>query len=128
MSTLNDFLASVNAHAYAPTQSLAGCFIITNTVNSRRFRLSKTFRDALNSPIAIELYFTEDSVLVILTDGTSKCSITFRSGGYVYDSCLTEKLIEMSGVEVPEGKSRKIGIFTTNQLEDGSIYAEVKFN
>ena len=69
-----------------------------------------------------------DSVLVIPTDGTSKCSITFRSGGYVYDSCLTEKLIEMSGVEVPEGKSRKIGIFTTNQLEDGSIYAEVKFN
>lgn len=46
----------------------------------------------------------------------------------MYDSCLTEKLIEMSGVEVPEGKSRKIGIFTTNQLEDGSIYAEVKFN
>ena len=125
---LNEFLASVNAHAYTPDKSLAGCFIITNTVNSRRFRLSKTFRDALNSPIAIELYFTEDSVLVILTDGTSKCSITFRSGGYVYDSCLTEKLIEMSGVEVPEGKSRKIGIFTTNQLEDGSIYAEVKFN
>ena len=46
----------------------------------------------------------------------------------MYDSCLTEKLIEMSGVEVPEGKSRKIGIFTANQLEDGSIYAEVKFN
>lgn len=128
MSTLNDFLASVNAHAYTPTQNLAGCFIVTNTVNSRRFRLSKTFRDALNSPIAIELYFTEDSVLVIPTDGTSKCSITFRSGGYVYDSCLTEKLIEMSGVEVPEGRSRKIGTFTIHELEDGTTCAEVKFS
>ena len=125
---LNEFLASVNAHAYTPTQNLAGCFIITNTVNSRRFRLSKTFRDALNSPIAIALYFTEDSVLVIPTDGTSKCSITFRSGGYVYDSCLTEKLIEMSGVEVPEGKSRKVGTFTIHELEDGTTCAEVKFS
>jgi len=37
---LNEFLASVNAHAYTPDKSLAGCFIITNTVNSRRFRFS----------------------------------------------------------------------------------------
>jgi len=52
----------------------------------------------------------------------------FQNVFFLYDSALTERLIQMSGTEIPAGKSRKTGTFTTNQLEDGSIYAEVKFS
>lgn len=125
---LNEFLASVNAHAYTPTQNLAGCLIITNAIGSKRWRMSKSLKDALQNPEAVELYFTSEALILIPVDKNAKNGITLRSGGYIYDSALTERLIQMSGTEIPAGKSRKTGTFTTNQLEDGSIYAEVKFS
>lgn len=125
---LNEFLASVNAHAYTPTQNLAGCLIITNAIGSKRWRMSKSLKDALQNPEAVELYFTSEALILIPVDKNAKNGITLRSGGYIYDSALTERLIQMSGIEIPASKSKKVGVFTIHELEDGTTCAEVKFS
>ena len=43
MFTLNDFLSSVNAQAYKPTQNATGCMILINVPTSKRIRFSKAF-------------------------------------------------------------------------------------
>ena len=128
MSTLNSYLKSIGAEVYTSDRENAGCLIITNAIGSKRWRMSKSLKDALQNPEAVELYFTSEALILIPVDKNAKNGITLRSGGYIYDSALTERLIQMSGTEIPAGKSRKNGTFTTNQLEDGSIYAEVKFS
>lgn len=34
----------------------------------------------------------------------------------------------MSGIEIPASKSKKVGVFTIHELEDGTTCAEVKFS
>ena len=66
MTTLNEFLNSISAEAYTPSQSREGCIIIINVPNSKRFKLSKEFAKALGDPTAVDMYFTKDTDLIFL--------------------------------------------------------------
>ena len=125
---LNEFLASVNAQAYKPTQNATGCMILINVPTSKRIRFSKAFMRDLGEPAAIKLYFTEESIIVVPSAAGTQNAISFSSGGMIYNSPLAEKIMEMSKDEFPSGKSVRVGSYTMTALDDGTSYAEVKFN
>ena len=128
MTNLQDFLNSIGAEAYTPAQSREGCIIVINVPNSKRFRLSKEFAQALGDPTAIDMYFTKDKLIIVAADDDSRRSFRFSSGGIIYNSELAKKIMDLSGAEFPEGKSVRVGSYEMNQLEDGTAYAEVKFD
>ena len=47
MSTLNSYLKSIGAEVYTSDRENAGCLIITNAIGSKRWRMSKSLKDAL---------------------------------------------------------------------------------
>ena len=82
----------------------------------------------LGEPAAIKLYFTEESIIVVPSAAGTQNAISFSSGGMIYNSPLAEKIMEMSKDEFPSGKSVRVGSYTMTALDDGTSYAEVKFN
>ena len=89
---------------------------------------SKEFAKALGDPTAIDMYFTKDKLIIVAADDDSRRSFKFSSGGIIYNSELAKKIMDLSGAEFPEGKSVRVGSYEMNQLEDGTEYAEVKFD
>lgn len=128
MSALNDFLNSIGAEAYTPAQNVSGCITIVNVTNSKRFKLSKGFAASLGNPSAINVHFAEDSIIIVAASENEKNAVKFSAGGLIYNSELAKRIMDLSGAEFPEGKSVRVGSYEMNQLEDGTSYAEVKFD
>ena len=68
MSTLNSYLKSIGAEVYTSDRENAGCLIITNAIGSKRWRMSKSLKDELQYPVAVELYFTCEALILIPVD------------------------------------------------------------
>lgn len=125
MTTLNEYLESIGAEAFTPSQSREGCIIVINVPNSKRFRLSKDLAQALGNPTGIEMYFAKDKLIITADYGKG---FKFSSGGIIYNSKIAKKIMDLSGAEFPEGKSVRLGSYEMKQMEDGIPYAEVRFD
>lgn len=106
-----------------------GAITIIATTNSSRVQLSKALFTDLREPEAVKFGFNPERkmVTVLPTDAVSAKAVKIGKERIVYNTPLAKKIIEVSGADVKEKGSTKIGTYEVQEFNEDTAMAVISF-
>lgn len=101
-----------------------GCLTVIVTDNSSRLQISKQLLADIGNPEMIKFLTTEANVILSASNSSSDCKL--GKNGIIYNSKLAKKVAEMSGAEIKDKGSTKIGSYHLQSF-NGDTVAVVSF-
>lgn len=126
MNAVNNFINLNDAEAFSSNNS-DGCVTIINVPTSKRIKFSKKLMEELGNPTSIEIFFIEQTMIVLAARDNVKNPISFSSGGIIYNGQLAEKIMSRSSAEFPEGKSVRVGSYEMQSVDENTQAAVISF-
>ena len=104
-----------------------GCTTIIRSDSGDRTKFNNDLMQAIGTPKAVNVYFSEDQVIVVpATEGT-KGSVKLGKGDVIYNSRLAAAIMKISGGTFPENKSTRTGTFTVEKIDENTPAAVISF-
>lgn len=116
-----------NAVEFEPSSS-NGCLTIIATSNSTRLQISKSILADLDEPEAVKIHIADKNIAIFSTQKDSHNSLKLGKGGIIYNTELAKKILQISGVDVKEKGSTKLGSYKLQKLDDDTLAAVVSFD
>ncbi len=105
-----------------------GCITIIRSTSGDRTKLSKELLKSIGNPKAVDVYFTDEQVIVVPAPEGSGGAVKIGKNEIIYNTQLAEKIMAVAGVNFQKNKSTKTGTFTVEKVDETTSAAVISFN
>lgn len=126
--TQNGKLDLSAAKKFHSATSSGGALVIIRTNGSGdRTRPSKSLLADLGNPSWVDVYLTEEQVIIVPSTENAADSFKIGKGDILYNTQLAKEIMQIAGIEFPENKSTPCGSYTIEAVDDTTKAAVVTF-
>lgn len=104
-----------------------GCITIIRSTSGDRTKFSKDLLKSIGNPNAVDVYFTDEQVIVVPAAEGSGGSLKIGKSEIIYNTQLSEKIMTVAGSDFPKNKSTKTGTFTVEKVNETTTAAVISF-
>ena len=101
--------------------------IIRTNGSGDRTRPSKSLLTDLGNPSWVDVYLTEEQVIIVPSMENSADNFKIGKGDVLYNTQLAKEIMQIAGIEFPENKSTSCGTYTIETVDDTTKAAVVSF-
>ena len=101
--------------------------IIRTNGSGDRTRPSKSLLTDLGNPSWVDVYLTEEQVIIVPSTENAVGNFKVGKGEVLYNTQLANEIMQIAGIEFPENKSTSCGTYTIETVDDTTKAAVVTF-